>query len=324
MSQFSLKVPELNHLLKKEPVQDTEKQSVVKMTLNPSSRKDEQAPNVLTGTVITGCFIQTSALPSRIEMEGNNFTFFDDTYSRNGEIVGDTSQLVFTHGSGKKGPNIEQGFIMEKRASIHDTYDNVLSWYSLPPKEGKMNYLYVGLDGRFNNANLNYLQITVNRDTSPVSQSIANGIFIISGATDGVVPASGNFNVLHNSLLGVPGEGFSVFLSGSGTGLIAVNSVILPVSAGINIGSATNKFGTFYGSVSACPLPTVDNALDILDKIEEPTFVGERGHYGLDRKYFDDLTFPKEVLYTDPEGNIDIEHNHLLGFLLKSVIELKK
>lgn len=61
----------------------------------------------------------------------------------------------------------------------------------------------------------------------------------------------------------------------------------------------------------------------MLDKIPEPIFVAERGHYGEDRKYFDDLTMPKELLHTDSQGHVDIEHNHMLGFLLKVVIELK-
>lgn len=288
------------------------------------SEEDDGAPNVLTGTVIVSCLIQTSALPYRVEIEGNDITFFDDTYSQNGEVVGDTSRLVFTHGSGREGDTIVEGFIWEKRASIHDTYDNVLSLYALAPRAGRQNYMYFGRDGRGEHVATNYIEFVVNYDPSAETQAIANGIFAISGAEDGVQGNFVNFGVVHNSILGLPSSGYSLFLAGTETtGYIIVQSDILPNIAGIDIGAPANKFGTFYGSVSACPLPTVENALEILDQIPAPTFVGARGHYGEDRKYFDDLTFPAEVLYTDKKGRTDIEHNHLLGFLLKAIIELK-
>jgi hypothetical protein len=145
----------------------------------------------------------------------------------------------------------------------------------------------------------------------------------VAGVVDGAAASAVNLGVFYNSILGVPGDGFSAFIGGTGTGLVVFASDSIPALPGLDIGSPSNKFGTFYGSVSACPLPTVDNALEILDKIEEPTFVGERGHYGLNRKYFDDLTFPQEILFTDAKGRTDIEHNHMLGFLLKALIELK-
>lgn len=305
------------------PVPKRGDDSLRKIGRPKGSEEDDGAPNILTGTVITSCFIQTSALPSRIEMQGNDTTFFDDTYEKNGEVVGDTSRIVFTHGSGKEGDVIVQGFIMEKRASIQDTYDNVFSFYALPPKQGKMNYMYFGRDGTGLYKQTNYIEFVVNHSNVPVTQSIANGVFAIGGTVDDdFISNVPNFGVIHNSIVGVAGEGYSVFLAGNGTGIIGVNSDILPFSAGIDIGSSGNKFGTFYGSVSACPLPTVENALELLEQIPEPAFVGERGHYGLDKKYFDDLTFPQELLYTNEKGKTDIEHNHLLGFLLKTVKEL--
>ena len=77
---------------------------------------------------------------------------------------------------------------------------------------------------------------------------------------------------------------------------------------------------TFNGSVVACPLPTVLNGLEIIRKIPEPTYVGDRGHYG-DGLYFDDLTFPEEVLY-EIDGVKEIEHTHMIGLLMQAVREL--
>lgn len=287
------------------------------------SEEDGGAPNILTGTVIISCFIQTSALPSRIEMQGNDLTFFDDTYELGGTVIGDTSRLIFTHGSAKFGEVIQQGFIWEKRASIHDTYDNVLSLYALPPKPEKMNYMYFGYDGTGENPHTNYVAFNVNRSTGTVSQAIANGAFYITNSTDGVYASEFNFAILNNSIASIAGDGFSIFLTGTGTGIIGIASDILPFAAGCDIGSASQKMGTFYGSVVACPLPTVENPLALLDRIEAPVYVGDRGHYGEDRRYFDDLTFPPELLYTDKKGRTEIEHTTMLGFLLQTVIELK-
>lgn len=291
---------------------------------NRSAEEDRGAPNVLTGTVITSCFIQTSALPSRVELAGNDITFFDDTTERNGSVVGDTSRIVWTYASARDlDGEVTSGFIMEKRASIHDTYDNVFSFYALEPITGRMNYMYFGMDGRRAESNTNYIQFNVDYDPTATTQTSANGSFIVSRSDSGVLGDIG-IAFFNEATAGGDPLNWSVFLSGRGPdGSINVNSNIYPNQAGLDIGAPSAKFGTFYGSVSACPLPTVDNALDLLSQIPEPALVGERGHYGLDRKYFDDLTMPQELLYTDPKGRTDIEHNHMLGFLLKVVKELK-
>ncbi len=292
---------------------------------NRSSEEDRGAPNVLTGTVITSCFIQTSALPSRVELAGNDITFFDDTYSQNGDVVGDTSRIVWTYASARDATGeVDHGFIMEKRASIRDTYDNVFSFYALPPKAGSMNYMYFGRDGRLANTEsrkVNNMTFSVNHDTSSVNNFAANGSYIIEHTTDGSDRSIG-IALYNQSTGGGSSASWSVYLSGYGPdGNILLNSDVVPTSSSIDLGGPSNKFGTFYGSVSACPLPTVENALELLDQIPEPAMVGERGHYG-ERKYFDDLTMPPELLYTDHKGRVDIEHNHMLGFLLKAVKEM--
>ena len=85
---------------------------------------------------------------------------------------------------------------------------------------------------------------------------------------------------------------------------------------------ANSTKSTFNGSVVACPLPTVLNALEVIKKIPEPTKVGDRGHYG-DGLYFDDLTFPEEVLW-EIDGKKEIEHTHMIGLLMQAVRQLTK
>lgn len=358
-----------DRFLRKDPNQSDQTKDAVYASSNPApkrgddelrklgrpkgSEEDDGAPNILTGTVIVSCFIQTSALPSRIELQGNDLTFFDDTFAKNGQVIGDTSRLIFTHASGKKGETITQGFIIEKRASIYNTYDNVISWYALPPKEGAHNYIFIGRNAygeSTEDINVSSIHFSIDSDSEfiPVgSNSILNGVYEVEYSVDHDFKARIIYCGTSQSLfVGSPFTGYSsLIVAGeggiSGLGYTTVGGIslvlvatsdsrlslggdIIPDTNGAyDIGSPSFKIGTFYGSVVACPLPTVENALEILDRIPAPVFVGERGHYGENRKYFDDLTFPEELLFTDKKGRIDIEHNHMIGFLLKAVIELK-
>lgn len=254
-----------DRFLRKDPNQNDSTKSAVYSVVNPApkrgddsflkigrpkgSEEDDGAPNVLTGTVITSCFIQTSALPSRVEIAGNDIKFFDDTYTQSNKVVGDTSRLVFTHGPGVVRGEVTQGFIFEKRASTHDTYDNVLSIYALPPKEGRMNYLYFGRDGRGLNWNINYMENVVNHTTTPVTQDIANGVWGVSGTINGATTLSPNIGLFFNNLmgLGLAEDGYSIYLASSGSGIIVVNSNVIPAySTSIDLGSSVYKFNNLY------------------------------------------------------------------------------
>lgn len=229
-----------DRFLRKDANQNDATKSAVYTAVNPAPKRgddtlrkagrpngaeeDSGAKNVLTGTVITSCFIQTSALPSRAELQGNDLTFFDDTTESAGEVTGDTSRLIFTHGSAKFGEKIVQGFIWEKRASTHDTYDNVLSLYALPPKDEKMNYLFFGFSGDGTQFNTNAQQFAINHDSGPVSQDAGNGLFAISGAIDRTIPTGLNFAVVWNDIVHVAGDGYSVYIAGSGTGIVIIDS----------------------------------------------------------------------------------------------------
>lgn len=150
------------------------------------SEEDDGAPNILTGTVIVSCFIQTSALPSRIEMQGNDLTFFDDTYSQNGELVGDTSRLIFTHGSARTGEEITSGFIIQKRALSTDTYDNVLEIFS-PDNAPNTNYIFIGRTGLGTERNIRVIEVAPDHRTAVGdAEGYVNGIFRVRVSRDGV------------------------------------------------------------------------------------------------------------------------------------------
>jgi len=308
------------------------------------AKENDDAQNILTGTVITNCIIQTSSLPNRILIQGNDISFFNNTYLANGVIKGDTSRLVFGRSDSPEGT-----FIMEERTSIHNNLDNVLSWYATPAATGHYNWMFFGRNGDNSDPerNLGAMYFAVNiKSAEPASAG--NGVWGVEVDTDGVLPIT--FGILTGDTRTVAPfftGGYSTVITAEGGGAVAmgypVNTTtmnymwyitdylkinmgasILPDANGTyDIGSPSMKIGTLYGSVSACPLPTISDALEIVRRIPEPTKVGDRGHYG-DRLYFDDLTFPEEVLYTNKKGATDLEHNHLLGFLMKAVVELTK
>lgn len=192
------------------------------------SEEDDGAPNVMTGTVIVSCFIQTSALPYRVEMQGNDVTFFDDTYEENGEVIGDTSRLVFTHASGKEGEAISQGFILEKRASVHNTYDNVLSLYSPPARDGAFNYLFIGRDGRGDSPKRNTasVHLAVNYETGALpipGNPPLNGVWEVEYSEDGALAQRLAYMGRMESLFPGAGlSGYGGFITGGAGGFIGL------------------------------------------------------------------------------------------------------
>lgn len=150
------------------------------------AEEDSGAKNILTGTVITSCFIQTSALPSRAELAGNDLTFFDDTYTRGGKIIGDTSRIVFTHASGKEAEEITSGFILQKRARVGETYDNVLELFS-PNNDPNTNFVFIGRMGTGQERNISVVEIAPDHRTDTGdADGYVNGIFRVRVSRDGV------------------------------------------------------------------------------------------------------------------------------------------
>lgn len=265
---MDLNQQEKDRFLRKDPNQNDGTKGAVYVALNPApkrgddalrkvgrpkgSEEDDGAPNVLTGTVIVSCFIQTSALPYRIEMQGNDLTFFDNTYIQGASsppFGGDTSRLIFTKASGKQGEVVSEGFIWEKRGSATNQYDNVLSLYAMPPKPGAdaLNYMFNGFEGSGTQFNTNAIQFIVNRDSRIGDSRAGNGLFAVGGALDGDDIYLPSFGVVWNSIVGVAGDGYTVFLSGRGTGYILTQGDIKPVVTGTDdLGSPTEQWANVY------------------------------------------------------------------------------
>ena len=101
-----------------------------------------------------------------------------------------------------------------------------------------------------------------------------------------------------------------------------------------SIGNSNNKQIVYCEGLSACPLPTVDNALQMLDKIKTPkekSKLSKPEHASFEyedktkkRKYFDDIDFPDELTFLNDKGEKDIELIRIIGFLVKSTMELNE
>lgn len=202
------------------------RQSNPQTNLNKYNQQNSEygAPNIYTGTVITSCFIQTTALPNRIEIAGNDITFYDDTYVVGGVVKGDTSRLIFTHDL-----SADQGFIMEKRASVYNTYDNVLSWYATPASEPSgtqtHNYMFIGREGRSSNAQRNVDSIVFNVDNKTALGAFngLNGTFKLEYSEDGVFVSGGNPIFAGNSKEINPAiPGFSSYIAAGYGGLSGI------------------------------------------------------------------------------------------------------
>ncbi len=119
-------------------------------------------------------------------MQGNDITFFDDTYSRAGKIIGDTSRIVFTHASGREGNEIVSGFIIQKRALIGNTYDNVLEIFS-PDNDPNTNFIFIGRMGTGEERNISVIEVAPDHRTElGDAAGYINGIFRVRVSRDGV------------------------------------------------------------------------------------------------------------------------------------------
>lgn len=103
----------------------------------------KNARNIITGTVITSCFIQTSALPNRVEMSGNDIRLFDDSDGGTGAINGDTASLRFIRSDKQPGD-----LVIQKRHGVNDDLENVFEvYYSEAAGGSQKNYIFIGRQG---------------------------------------------------------------------------------------------------------------------------------------------------------------------------------
>jgi len=366
--------------------------------IKEANDNSKNARQVITGTVITSCFIQTSALPNRVEMSGNDIRLFDDSDGGTGAINGDTASMRFIRSDKQPGD-----LVLQKRHGVNDDRENVFEmFYSAAAAGGQKNYIFIGRQGdatlgSFTDQNVLHgiwdVRAEVNRvfkyesrptiytaDYNKLDNAKQGVLTTIAGEGDDGVTGMG-FLVELLTFSNSPGFTVGSTITGNSTGAtakiilkvdtnhyycnhtnniafnpatdnactssgaggpgdlsatqwgnyivlyvtdsldISVGSNMIPDANGVyNIGSPSFKFNNIYGSIVACPLPTVLNALDTIRKIPDPVEVGERGHFG-DGLYFDNKTFPDEVLHDTPEGR-DIEHTRMIGLLMQAVREL--
>lgn len=316
------------------------------------TRSGEKTANqIITGTVITDCIIKTSSLPARVQISGNDIFMYEDTTGGSSPIVGDTATLNWI-----RADDNTKKFIMVKRASVNDDLDNVWSFYATPPASGKYNWMFFGRDGDLNFPfrNVGSMSFAVDIKTGQsatkgngyygveVSRNSANPLVCIATGDSrtimgpGISGLSSVIQAHDGGYAGISYAGNMAMYMNSSTDVKLGLDLIPDANLAYNIGSPAAQIQTIYcaqlgdgsnkvdmyGTVTACPLPTVPNALEVIEKIPAPTKVGERGHFG-DKLYFDDETFPEEVLW-EIKGKKEIELTNMVGLLMKAVIELNQ
>jgi hypothetical protein len=224
----------------------------VQPTSTPGNNKDAQ--NVITGTVITDCIIQTSGLPHRVLIQDNQIIFYDGTNIVNGEA----STLVFQSSNNNNG-----AFTMERRASNVNVTDNVLSWYVTPAVAGSHNWMFIGRDGSASdlepNLNAMYLAVDV---VSGDPASRGNGICAVEIFIDGALPTlfglqCGDSRVVAGGI-GATGT-YSTLISSEAGGCVGMSYLVNPTTQ-IFMWYITNSS---YISMGATIIPDTDIAYDI-------------------------------------------------------------
>lgn len=127
------------------------------------------------------------------------------------------------------------------------------------------------------------------------------------------------------------GSGFRVTENKGGATMTFSNQGLI-VSNGI--GNASNKQTVYCNALSACPLPSTDNALAKFKTLPEPKTKDklhkpEKAHFefkepGKKRKYFDIDDVPDEVTFINNEGEKDIELIRVIGFCFQALKELNE
>lgn len=188
---------------------------------NRSTNSEKEAREIITGTVIMNCIIITSALPSRVEIAGNDITFYDDTTGGGGTFTGDTSRLIFSRADRDEGT-----FIMEKRVSVNDTLDSVLSWYVTAPVLGHHNWMFIGRDGvdTPENKQLSVLRIAINGvSTDDVVVGKPFGSFAIEYCEESITENVVIFGGSSRNFIGAGRTGSSSYISASSGGITGLS-----------------------------------------------------------------------------------------------------
>lgn len=316
----------------------------------------KDARQIITGTVITDCIIQTSGLPHRVLIQDNDVTFFDDTTGGGGEIKGDTSRLIFRSAFREEG-----SFIMEKRVSVNDTLDSVLSWYAIAPVEGHHNWLFIGRDGVDSPAskNLSVFRIGVNGKTDDVpANGKPYGSFSVEYSEEEVLQGITIFGGASRNFIGAGLSGFSSFISAGDGGLaglsyfdlalqsqnvllyllskneIMLGAKLLPdATNAYDIGSASFRIKTIY-TVNAVNVSSdirfkedvapLGDSLDLIKRIEPISYTrkGEdRVHYGFSAQQLQEIL---PIIVSENNGELSITPDEIVPVLLKAVKELSE
>lgn len=181
-------------------------------TDSDQAKENNDARNIMTGTVIVSCFIKTSNLANRVELSGNDMRLYDDSKGSGGTITGDTSTISFIRADEEPGT-----FVIQKRHGKDNDLDNVMEMFYSDSPTARYNYFYLGRRGDDSSYYTNYIELTADHQATK-SNNTANGQVGLNMTKDGVSYVNSRISLIHTDALSSPvGEGVRAFISGEGT-----------------------------------------------------------------------------------------------------------
>lgn len=209
----------------------------------------------ITAATITGSTIQTSVSGARVVIDsGNDISLYDASTGSGGTISGNTAAIKFI-----KDSDNTKLFTMQKRAGKDSTSDNVWELFASAPPTGYHNFVFIGNDGMFGNANIGTISVFANKLTAE-SQNVNNGN-IQMGITEDGSSAYPHFLIRDTRALYADNSktGTATIMIGSGTNGFAGLAYRVSASV-INIGLYQNSSNIILGMTM---LVDTNNAYDL-------------------------------------------------------------
>lgn len=220
------------------------------------ANENDDAQNVLTGTVISSCFIRTSDRPSRVEISGNDMRLYDDSVGGTGSINGDSSGISFL-----RSDELPGGFVIRERKGKSSNLDNVMELFFNANTPGGHNFIFLGRDGipTPGSINLDSMSIAIHQRTAEPAGT-NNGYFAIQTYFDNdILTPTNNLFIVDSRQIGFAGPGTVGIIMGSGDGFGGIGYQALG-TLNVNVGFYQDAVSLKMGMTI---LPDADNTYDI-------------------------------------------------------------
>ena len=179
----------------------------------PTTIEDKANDSISAGKMVSSQF--KNRLETSQDME-----YLDNSTGGNGIITGQTASIKFTRSDDKT-----KSFLMQKRAGVTNTQNNVFELYPIKANLNAFNYIYIGVDGMHKDVSVNsYVELGANIDTTK-SYSSQNGAIVMALNRNGVATAYSQVSVVDARSRNSSNVGVDVELIATGNdGIVALQT----------------------------------------------------------------------------------------------------